>query len=294
MTSDDSLSNNRPGFWRRLAAAFSNSENEFDDTQVNAETGVVEPQTPKRREMIERVIAFDQKKVVEVMAPRADIFAVDVETPLQELIDLFAEAGHSRMPIYRGDLDDPIGMIHIKDVVAAIAGKTEKNDLAGPILKSLRRDILYVPPSMLVTDLLLRMQASRIHMALVIDEYGGTDGLATIEDLIEEIVGDINDEHDETEMPEISDVGANGWNVDARVELSELESVVGIGLDSCSEEEVDTVGGFVVSLAGRVPQRGEVVNANDRFEFEIIEADARKVRKLRIRPSTNDLKDAAE
>ena len=294
MTSDDGDGNKHSGLFGRFKAVFSKSENESDNNLGNAESDGAEPHTPKRREMIERVIAFDQKKVVEVMAPRADIFAVDVETPLQELIDLFADAGHSRMPIYRGDLDDPIGMIHIKDVVSAIAGKATRNNLSGPILKSLRRDILYVPPSMLVTDLLLRMQASRIHMALVIDEYGGTDGLATIEDLIEEIVGEINDEHDETETPEIADVGPNGWNVDARVELSELESVLGAGLVSGGDEEVDTVGGYVVSLAGRVPQRGEVVNANDTFEFEIIEADARKVRKLRIRPSANDLKGAAE
>ncbi|MCA8887863.1 MAG: CBS domain-containing protein, partial [Parvularculaceae bacterium] len=147
-----------------------------------------------RREMIERVIAFDEKRVEDVMAPRADIVAVDIETPLDELIKAFADAGHSRMPVYRGDLDDPVGMAHIKDVVAVIADPAAAGPGDGPILKKLRRDVLYVPPSMRITDLLLRMQASRIHMAIVIDEFGGTDGLVTIEDLVEEIVGDINDE----------------------------------------------------------------------------------------------------
>lgn len=245
-----------------------------------------------RREMIERVIAFDEKKVVDVMAPRADVYAVDIETPLDDLVRLFAEAGHSRMPIYRGDLDDPVGMVHIKDVVALLAGGASPTG-DGPVLKSIRRDILYAPPSMRVTDLLLRMQASRIHMALVIDEYGGTDGLVTIEDLVEEIVGDINDEHDEEDAPTIAPNNVGGWDVDARVELSEFTEETGVQLPA-EDDEIDTIGGYVVFLAGRVPQRGEVIVGEDGFDIEVIEADARKVRKLRIRPSAAKPKKAAE
>lgn len=237
-----------------------------------------------RREMIERVIAFDQKKVFDVMAPRADISAVDIDTPLQELIRIFSEAGHSRLPVYRGDLDDPVGMVHIKDVIGLIADPAKPLAGAGPILKTLRRDVLYVPPSMRVTDLLIRMQASRIHMALVIDEYGGTDGLVTIEDLVEEIVGEINDEHDDEDEFVIAPLAGGGWDVDARVELADFEEETGLRLDN-DDDEIDTVGGYAVSLAGRVPQRGEVLQAPNGFDFEVTEGDARKVRKLRIRPS---------
>lgn len=237
-----------------------------------------------RREMIERVIAFDEKKVFDVMAPRADISAVDIDTPLQELIRLFSDAGHSRMPVYRGDLDDPVGMVHLKDVIGLIADDAKPLPASGPILKTLRRDVLYVPPSMRVTDLLLRMQASRIHMALVIDEYGGTDGLVTIEDLVEEIVGEINDEHDDEDELVIAALPSGGWEVDARVELADFEEETGLHLDT-EDDEIDTVGGFAVSMAGRVPRRGEVLSAPNGFDFEVTEGDARKVRKLRIRPS---------
>jgi hemolysin (HlyC) family protein len=246
-----------------------------------------------RRVMIERVVAFDEKKVVDVMAPRADIFAVDIDTPLDGLIRIFSEAGHSRMPIYRCDLDDPVGMVHIKDAVGLIANQASANAMKTPVLKEIRREILYVPPSMRVTDLLLRMQASRIHMALVIDEYGGTDGLVTIEDLVEEIVGEINDEHDEEEAPAVSPLAGGGWDADARVELEAFEEETGFRLEA-DDDEIDTVGGYVVSLAGRVPQRGEVISGLDGFDFEVTEADARKVRKLRIRPSSVKSSEAAE
>ncbi|MHA7870955.1 MAG: hemolysin family protein [Hyphococcus sp.] len=246
-----------------------------------------------RREMIERVIAFDAKTVVDVMAPRADVFAVDIETPLEELVRVFSDAGHSRMPVYRGDLDDPVGMVHIKDVIGLIADQKMRSVGQKTVLKDIRRDILYVPPSMRVTDLLLRMQASRIHMALVIDEYGGTDGLVTIEDLVEEIVGEINDEHDEEETPTVAALTDGGWEADARVELDEFEEETGLRIEA-DDEEVDTIGGVVVSLAGRVPQRGEVLAAPGGFDLEIVEADARKVRKLRIRASASRPSEAAE
>ncbi|MEM6413696.1 MAG: hemolysin family protein [Pseudomonadota bacterium] len=240
-----------------------------------------------RREMIERVIAFDQKRVDDVMAPRADVIAVDIDTPLDALVRIFADAGHSRLPIYRGDLDDPVGMVHIKDVVELISTPERRAAVTEPVLKAVRRDLLYAPPSMRITDLLLRMQASRIHMALVVDEYGGTDGLLTIEDLVEEIVGEINDEHDEDDAPTITARTTGGWEADARVELEEFAEIAGVDL-ALDEEDIDTLGGVVFSLAGRVPQRGEILIHPKGYEFEVVGADPRKIRKLFIQKKTQD------
>lgn len=271
------------GFFNKLKGLFTRGEaGEFADAldDVQREAALRLPRA--RREMIERVIAFDEKRVADVMAPRADIVAVDMETPIEGLIKAFAEAGHSRLPVYRGDLDDPVGMVHIKDVVALIADPSGLAAGDEPVLKKIRRTLLYVPRSMLVTDLLLRMQASRVHMALVIDEFGGTDGLLTIEDLVEEIVGDINDEHDDDIAPTIVARQGGGWEADGRVEFEEFHQATGITLEG-DNEEVDTLGGLVVALAGRVPQRGEVLSHPSGYDFEIVEADARKVRKVRIR-----------
>ncbi len=282
-------------FFGRLRALFGKPASNEDIAAAieNGDEEAAQNLSDARREMIERVVAFDEKKVVDVMAPRADVFAVDIETHLDELIRVFSEAGHSRMPIYRGDLDDPVGMVHIKDVIGLIANSGPLRPNNKLVLKDIRREILYVPPSMLVTDLLLRMQASRIHMALVIDEYGGTDGLVTIEDLVEEIVGEINDEHDEEETPTVAALSDGGWEADARVELAEFEEETGLRVEA-EDDEVDTVGGFVVSLAGRVPQRGEVLSGPGGFDFEVMEADARKVRKLRVRSSAAKPSEAAE
>lgn len=298
MTIDDpdpSDSPVRPGLFSRLRAVFSSPHDVDDAAATLAETATSdsdEATGEARRAMIERVVAFDEKKVFDVMAPRADIFAVDINTPLDELVKTFADAGHSRMPIYRGDLDDPVGMVHIKDVVGLLSdGAPQAED--GPVLKSLKRDLLYAPPSMRVTDLLLRMQASRIHMALVIDEFGGTDGLVTIEDLVEEIVGEINDEHDDDADPAMTPAPDGGWIADARVELQTFEAETGATL-AVSEDEIDTLGGYVFSLAGRVPQRGEIIASPSGFDMEIAEADARKIRRLRIRESRRVRSEAAE
>jgi CBS domain containing-hemolysin-like protein len=277
------------GFFQRLKGLFTKPEPEgefavgLDDGQRAAAMRL--PRA--RREMIERVIAFDEKRVFDVMAPRADIIAVEIDTPLCDLIKVFADAGHSRLPVYRGDLDDPLGMVHIKDVVSLIADPASHSPADGPVLKMIRRDILYAPPSMRITDLLLKMQASRVHMALVIDEFGGTDGLLTIEDLVEEIVGDINDEHDDEAAPTIvarpsHGRDGGGWEADGRVECDTFAALSGVTLDA-SDAEIDTIGGVAVALAGRVPQRGEVLSHPSGFDFEIVEADARKVRKVRIR-----------
>lgn len=273
---------NSPTLFTRLRAIVSNTQSPDTSITING-TDALANAPRARREMIERVIAFDEKRVFDVMLPRADIAAVDIDTSLPELIQLFSEAGHSRMPVYRGDLDDPVGMVHIKDLIGTIAqnGNSKANSDG---LKKILRKIVYVPPSMRVVDLFLRMQASRIHMALVIDEYGGTDGLVTIEDLVEEIVGEINDEHDEDDGPMVVERKGGGWEADARVELDELASIIGTSF-SDTEDDVDTLGGLVFALAGRVPLRGEVINHPQGFEFEVADADVRKIRKLRIRPT---------
>jgi CBS domain containing-hemolysin-like protein len=280
---DHPADDDSPGLFSKLKGLFTRAaeEGELPASLDDAQREAVSRLPRLRREMIERVIAFDEKRVADVMAPRADIVAVDMETSLDGLIKAFAEAGHSRLPVYRGDLDDPVGMVHIKDVIALIADQTAvARDER--VLKSIRRTVLYVPRSMRVTDLLMRMQASRVHMALVIDEFGGTDGLLTIEDLVEEIVGDINDEHDDELTPTIVARQGGGWEADGRVEFDEFAQTTGITLTSESEG-VDTIGGFVVDFAGRVPQRGEVLSHPSGYDFEVLEADARKVRKVRIR-----------
>ncbi|ADM08926.1 CBS domain protein [Parvularcula bermudensis HTCC2503] len=236
------------------------------------------------REMVERIVAFNQKRVDDVAIPRADIVAVDIETNLSDLLQTFSSANHSRLPVYRGDLDDPLGMIHIKDFIGLLASNGLK-DIEGEegrhVVQSILRKLLYVPPSMPVTELLLRMQASRVHMALVIDEFGGTDGLLTIEDLIELIVGDIRDEHDEGDTHAIHKIADYRWEADSRVPLEELEDVIGAAF-ALDDHDADTMGGLVFSLAGRVPLRGEVITHPNGAEFEIIDADHRRIRRVRI------------
>ena len=232
--------------------------------------------------MIERIVAFDTKRVEDVMIPRADIVAVPEGLGLPDLLKAFSEAEHSRLPVYRSDLDDPVGMVHIKDLVGLLAEPERGEGAAEDILASILRKVLYVPPSMPITDLLLRMQAQRIHMALVIDEFGGTDGLVTIEDLIEEIVGDIRDEHDDADEPALRRTPSGRLDVDARMELVDLAERTGLDL-RLDGEEADTLGGLVFLLIGRVPVRGEVVRHPLGYEFEVAEADPRSIRRVLIR-----------
>jgi CBS domain containing-hemolysin-like protein len=237
------------------------------------------------RDLVDQAQAFQSLRLDDVMTPRADIVAVELETPLDELWRRFADSEHSRMPVYRETLDDPVGVVHIKDLVKLLTPGPEHAppDWSQPVLHRLRRETHYVPASMRAADLLLRMQSTRIHMALVIDEFGGTDGLVTLEDLLEAVVGDIDDEHDVQAEPEIVEL-AGGWEADARAPLEDLEALAGesLALDD-HEEEIDTVGGLVATLAGRVPQRGEVVGHPLGYEFEVIDADPRRVKRLRVR-----------
>jgi CBS domain containing-hemolysin-like protein len=273
----------------------------------------------QERTMLRNVLRLGEVRVVDVMVPRADIVSVEASATLADLLRLFRTAGHSRLPAYGETLDDPKGMIHIRDFLDYLAGKAEAGakanrklppkrvkksddpreaakaaslndmdlgavDLSSPITAArLVRPVLYVPPSMLALDLLLRMQAIRTHMALVIDEYGGTDGLVSIEDLVEVIVGEIDDEHDEAEAAMITPLGADIYSMDARADLEDVERVLQVSFSADDEaEEVDTIGGYVATLAGRVPVRGEIVSGPDGIEFEVMDADPRKIKHLRV------------
>jgi len=242
----------------------------------------------QERVMLGNLLRFGELKVRDVMAPRAEIVAVDESIGLAELLKLFREVQHSRLPMFRETLDDPTGLIHVKDVMGLLSPEADGAYCVSPNAKitALRRPILFAPPSMRALDLLLKMQATHTHLALVIDEYGGTDGLVSIEDIIEEIVGDISDEHDEVTAPLKPEDGS--YIADARMDLDDFKAETGHDFSGGESEEeaerdIDSLGGLVVSLLGRVPQRGEIVTHPDGSEFQVLEADPRRIRKLRIR-----------
>ena len=265
---------------RRRPRLFSFRRRRADPTETETEqTGPNNAgHTPQQLRL--RLAEFEQGRVADVMIPRAEIVGVELSTDLPTLIQLYAEESHSRLPVYRETLDDPIGLVHIKDVVGEVARGGEGIDRP---LERLRRDILFVPASMKLADLLVKMQSSRIHMALVVDEYGGTDGLVSLEDLMEEIVGDIEDEHDE-EPARVVRRGRHAWEVDARMEISDFEEKTGIDLDLVDQDvEVDTLGGVAFALAGRVPLRGEVLRHPGGADIEILDGDARRIERLVIR-----------
>ena len=238
----------------------------------------------QERVLLTNMLAFGELKVRDVMVPRAEIVAADETMPLPELVTLFRAAQHSRLPVYRETLDDPTGLVHVKDVMALLEMRPDGDyRLEKSSIAAIQRPVLFVPPSMRALDLLLKMQTSHTHLALVIDEYGGTDGLVTIENIIEEIVGDIADEHDDEGMALRRD--GTCYVVDARLDLEDFKSETGIDLSTPeSDEDVDSLGGLVTSLLGRLPQRGEIITHPAGFEFEVLDADPRRVRRLRICP----------
>ncbi len=230
--------------------------------------------------------AFQTITVGDVMTPRADITAVELDSSLQAVVAAFAESEHSRLPVYKETLDDPVGVAHLKDVFRLLADPNAAHRTQDPILPRLKRPTLYVPPSMRAADLLVRMQASRIHMAMVIDEFGGVDGIVTLEDVIEAVVGEIDDEHDEAAVSQIVARPGGVYEADGRAPLEVLEAALGRPLsDPDLEEDIETAAGLVTALAGRVPQRGEVIAHPEGFEFEITDADPRRIKRLRIRPT---------
>lgn len=245
----------------------------------------VQPQSQK--DLIDHARAFQSLKVADVMTPRADVMALELSSTLADVVRQFVESEHSRMPIFRETLDDPVGVAHIKDVMKILAPEADRAapNWAEPVLHRIRRELHYVPASMRAADLLLKMQASRIHMALVIDEFGGTDGLVTLEDLIEAVVGDIDDEYDEVTEAALIERPNGVLEADGRLPLEDLEAKLAMGLvPSASEEDIGTLAGLVVVIAGRVPQRGEVVPHPDvAYDFEVLDGDPRRIKRIRIR-----------
>ena len=260
--------------------------------------------SPEESRMLRNILGLRERRVGDVMIPRADIIAIQQDIKLGELVRVFEGAGHSRLVVYNDTLDDPVGMVHIRDLIAFMTAraavdpdknaKRKKPLPAGLDLKAVNlgmplsgtkiiREILFVPPSMRVIDLLARMQATRIHLALVVDEYGGTDGLASIEDIVEQIVGEIADEHDEDETPAVAQQPDGSFVANARATIEDVVGTVGNDFDvGEAAEEVDTIGGYLVTCAGRLPVRGEIVPGPGLFEFEVLDADPRRVKRVRI------------
>ncbi|KQQ12957.1 hypothetical protein ASF53_12160 [Methylobacterium sp. Leaf123] len=304
-----------------------------DSLRTDIEEALAEPGTgedafsPLERAMLKNVLGLHKVRVDDVMLPRADIVAVASDTSLSDLLKLFRTAGHSRLPVYGETLDDPRGMVHIRDFVEYLATQAEaaprraapqpvatgaeakpaprprrtssargtlrsldlgKVDLTATLASTrIQRPVLFVPPSMPAIDLLVRMQATRTHMALVIDEYGGTDGLISIEDLIEMVVGDIEDEHDVAEGQLVNRLEGEteAYIADARAGLAEVSAATGLDLAAAFGEladEIDTIGGLIVTLAGRVPERGERIPGPDDLEFEVLDADPRRVKRIKL------------
>jgi CBS domain containing-hemolysin-like protein len=315
----------KPSLFDRLRAIFglggASIRDDIQDALADSSTEVDVSQ--QERTMLKNVLALHEVRVEDVMVPRADIVAVALDCSLVDVLRTFRTAGHSRLPVHGDTLDDPRGMIHIRDLVAYLtasipdAPETESPpdaaspraapkaadpsasklfaDLDVPLSQAnILRPVLYAPPSMPALDLLVKMQATRTHMALVIDEYGGTDGLASIEDIVEMIVGDIEDEHDLDESPEIAASGDGGFIVDARASLEDVSQAINADLTAISDaEEVDTLGGLITTLAGHVPVRGEII-VEGGLEFEILDADPRRVKRVRIRLGVKDAPEKSE
>ena len=247
----------------------SNHTSDDDDTHISI--------AEHERTLITNVLDLRDLPVIDAMVPRADILAVDITTPFDKLVKLLSETPHSRLPVYESELDNVIGAVHMKDVV----GQFDKQDSFE--LKKVLRNVLVVAPSMRVMDLLIQMRQSRVHLAMVVDEYGGIDGLITINDLIEAIVGEIDDEHVSEIQPQLLERADGSIIVDARYEIEEFEEKYGNILNQEDYEDVDTLGGFVNAIAGHLPVRGEIIPYKDNIEFEIIDADPRRIQRIRIR-----------
>lgn len=262
--------------------------------------------SPEERAMLQNILRLRERRVEDVMVPRAEVHAVSLDNTLAEVLQEFENTGHSRLPVYDDTLDDPRGMVLVKDLLlhmTKVARPKRKKgskkaaaenpefdlsrlDLSSRLSKAnVMRKVLFVPPSMLASDLMARMQATRTQMALVIDEYGGTDGLVSLEDIVEEVVGEIEDEHDDDDGDEnqIVENGDGVWTVDARVEVEKLAEAIGSTFDPGeSAEDVDSLGGLVFALAGHIPVRGEVVRGVPGFEFRVMDADPRRIRRVQV------------
>jgi len=306
---DDGRANGSGGWLNALRARLgipaSQTLRETLEDAIRTESGEEAAFTAEEREMLLRLLHYGTLRVEDVMVPRADIIAAEEMQTVGEILERLVDAGVSRIPLYHDTLDDPRGMVHVKDLVkwlvteskTTTAGTSDDDGktltiatfgaemLTKPIaLAKVRRPVLFVPPSMPVMNLLIRMQSTRIHMALVVDEYGGTDGLVTIEDLVEEIVGEIEDEHDEAEDEHITIDKKGAMIASARTPVEQLEERLGISLENTEDSDIDTLGGLVFTLVGRVPARGELVQHPAGVEFEVLDADPRRIKRLKIHP----------
>ena len=228
----------------------------------------------KEKSILNNILSINKLKVDDVMIPRASIIAIQQSYSFEEITNIIDKESHSRMPVYRKDLDDILGMVHIKDII-----KFSGSESINFNIKNVLREILFVPPTMPVMSLLLKMQATKLHMALVIDEHGGTDGLITIEDVIEEIVGEIEDEHDKDDNFNFKKISSNTFEAKAEMTIDEFNKETKFNI---SIDEVDTLGGYIFSKINRVPFTGEVINIDNLYQFEIIDADPRKIKKIKI------------
>ncbi|MGJ7039723.1 CBS domain containing-hemolysin-like protein [Shinella sp. BE166] len=309
-------SGGRSSFWSRAARLWrmtgaSSLRKDLAAALMTEDEGGEPAFAPEERAMLHNILRFREVRVEDVMVPRADIEAVDQDITIAELMVIFEDSGRSRMPVYNESLDDPRGMVHIRDLLAYVTKQARNKrrtgvkaapangekpprtpkaefdlgrvDLSKTVAEAgIIRQVLFVPPSMLAADLMARMQADRTQMALVIDEYGGTDGLASLEDIVEMVVGDIEDEHDDDEAM-IQRVSDDVFIADARVELEELAEVIGSDFDIRDQlEDADTLGGLIFASLGRIPVRGEVVQAVPGFEFHVLDADPRRVKRVRV------------
>jgi CBS domain containing-hemolysin-like protein len=287
-------------WWRPIRSLFRRSaeptlreslEEAIDEAEADGDAGpsgnLGDDLGPVERAMLRNMLHLGEASAGDIAVPRADMIMFDADQGFPALVSLLRDAGHSRIPVWRGDRDNIIGMVHVKDVYARIADTFSDAVSSAPLqglpIEPLLREVLFVPASMKIVDLLARMRAGRTHMAIIIDEYGGCDGLVTIEDLVEEIVGDIEDEHDEAEAALIQEVGERLWEADARLPITELEETLGSSLaEDEIGEDVDTLGGLVFMLAGRVPAPGEHVDHPAGWRIEVIDGDPRMVKRLRI------------
>jgi CBS domain containing-hemolysin-like protein len=276
-------------FWGGLRAALFGEEQEatlrdqieevIDESEDAAHK--VGDLTHVERQMLRNMLHFGEKTAGDVAVTRGDIIAIPHTTGFDDLVAAFADAGHSRLPVYEGSLDRVVGMIHLKDLFnRMVSGEPRPSDI-DPLI----RQPLFVPESMGMPDLLARMRAERIHLAIVVDEFGGTEGLLTIEDVVEEITGEIEDEHDEELAGLLVPLEGGGWDADARAELEDVAKMVDARLGTV-EEDVDTIGGLAFVLAGHVPQQGEMLNHPSGWRLEVVESDTRRVTRLRLHPPT--------
>ena len=247
------------------------------ETVLDNKSNNIDGISKQERIMLMNILKIDKILARDIMIPRAEIIAVEENISFKEVIKIFVDGAHSRIPSYKEQLDNITGMLHIKDLVKFQTENLNKEKF----IDNIKKDILHIPPSMPVLDLLIKMQLTRLHMGVVIDEYGGVDGLITIEDVIEEITGEIEDEHDDKDIPMFIKLSSNTFESNARLPIVELEKILQIKLSN-EGDDTDTIGGLVVSIAGRVPQRGEIIKHESGMVFTIIDADPRRIKTIKI------------